>query len=546
MDKEAVVQTNLSGRQSSPNWLKILAVFLIVLGIFFRFSHLENKIYWHDETFTSLGISGHTLAELKQEIVNGEVTSFSTLDRYQYINPDRGIDNTVHYLMESDPHHPPFYYVLVRLWAQFFGDSPSKVRILSAIFSLLIIPAFYWLCLELFDSPLVGYVGISLVAVSPLHILFAEEARQYSLWTLICILSSAALLRAMRRETFRSWCVYSLILCLGFYTHLLTGLVAIAHGTYVAIKESFRLTKTSLSYLCGTLVASILFLPWLLVLISNVDTAVTQTSWLSSKFDNPFSVILLFLNHTRAVFFDVNLANDNPWIDFGTINSPTLYIVATAVSLFLLTYVLYFLFQEISSRKGLLFISLLGFFCSILFLLHDLIFGGVISTVFRYQLPFYLGLQLVFASVVALHIFSDKFWRQRMGILIVSSLYIASIISDVSMMRNDSWWINEPSQTSYEISKAIETSDRPLVIIDDNIVNLGAALVLSHQLDSKTNLLSIHQGNSLEFPLGYSNVFVLDLSYGQNLFEQAKQQGYSLKPIYPLKTLWKISAEKSS
>ncbi|WP_293121042.1 glycosyltransferase family 39 protein [Moorena sp. SIO4G3] len=519
-----------------------MAIFLIVLGIFFRFYHLENKIYWHDETFTSMGISGHTLAELKQEIVNEQVTSFSTLDQYQYINPDRGIDNTVRYLIESDPHHPPFYYVLVRLWAQIFGDSPSEVRILSAIFSLLIIPAFYWLCLELFGSSLVGYVGISLVAVSPLHILFAEEARQYSLWTLICILSSAALLWAIRRETFWSWSVYSLILCLGFYTHLLTALVAIAHGTYVAIKQSFRLTKTALSYLCGTLVASILFLPWLLVLIGNVDTAVTQTSWLSSKFDNPFSLILSFFNRTRAVFFDVNLANDTPWIDFGTVDSPTLYIAATAFSLFLLTYVVYFLFQEISSRKGLLFISLLGFFCTILFLLYDLIFGGVISSVFRYHLPFYVGLQLVFASVITLHIFSDQLWQQRMGILIASSLLIASIISDVSIMRNDSWWLNEPSHTSHEISKAINQFDSPLLIIDDNIINLGAALVLSHQLDSKTHLLSMHEGHSLELPLEYTNIFLLDLSYSQNLFEQARQEGYSLRPIYPLKRLWKISA----
>jgi uncharacterized membrane protein len=547
MDKDVVVlQTPLQRTQSSPNGLKILAVFLIILGIFFRFSPLENKIYWHDETFTSLAISGHTLAELKQEIDNEQVTSFSTLDRYQYINRDRGVNDTVRYLRESDPHHPPLYYILVRLWAQIFGDSPSTLRRLSALFSLLVIPAFYWLCLELFDSSRVGYVGISLVAVSPLHILFAQEARQYSLWTVICILSSAALLRAIRRETFWSWLVYSIILCLGFYTHLLTGLVAIAHGTYVAIQQSFRLSKTVLSYLCATLVASILFLPWLLVLIGNVGTAVTQTSWLSSTFDNPFSLIFSFFNRTRAVFFDVNLAEDTPWIDFGTVDSPILYISATAVSLCLLSYIVYFLFQEVSSRKGLLLLALLGIFSSLLFLIHDLIFGGVISIVFRYQLPFYVGLQLVFASVVTWHIFSNKLWQQRIGILMAITLLSASLISDMSIIRNDSWWINQPSQSSYEISKVINQFDRPLVIIDDNIINLGAALVLSHQLNSKTDLLSMHQEDSLEQPLGYSNIFLLDLSDSKNLLEQVRQQGYYFQPINSLNKLWKIKNYKLS
>lgn len=42
---------------------------------------------------------------------------------------------------------------------------------------------------------------MALIAVSPFHVLYAQEAREYSLWTVTILLSSAALLRAMRVKT---------------------------------------------------------------------------------------------------------------------------------------------------------------------------------------------------------------------------------------------------------------------------------------------------------------------------------------------------------
>ena len=37
-------------------------IFLVV-GVFFRFANLDAKVYWHDETYTSLRISGYTVNE---------------------------------------------------------------------------------------------------------------------------------------------------------------------------------------------------------------------------------------------------------------------------------------------------------------------------------------------------------------------------------------------------------------------------------------------------------------------------------------------------
>jgi hypothetical protein len=39
---------------------QILLVIILVLGLFFRFANLDRKVYWSDETFTSLRVSGYT------------------------------------------------------------------------------------------------------------------------------------------------------------------------------------------------------------------------------------------------------------------------------------------------------------------------------------------------------------------------------------------------------------------------------------------------------------------------------------------------------
>ncbi|MHC5721264.1 MAG: glycosyltransferase family 39 protein, partial [Nostoc sp.] len=96
----------LLAKANPSTWLKILLIILIGLGILFRFAHLGHKIYCCDESWTSVAISGHTVAELKQEVYNHQGTiPISTFDKYQHINLDRDVADTVNYLITSDPQH---------------------------------------------------------------------------------------------------------------------------------------------------------------------------------------------------------------------------------------------------------------------------------------------------------------------------------------------------------------------------------------------------------------------------------------------------------
>jgi len=533
-------------KQNPPIWLKVLVIFLIGLGFFFRFAHLGQKAIWYDEAFTLLAISGHTVTEVQQEVLNEGVIPVAALDKYQHLNPDRGINDTVRYLMTSDPQHPPLYYTVVRLWAQVFGDSTASVRSLSAAISLLIFPSVYWLCLELFESTVVGWVAIALMAVSPLQIFLAQDARQYGLWMVTILVSSAALLRTLRRETFLNWAIYALTLAVGLYTHLFTVLVAMAHGIYVASQQRFRFNRTLANYLFGTTVGLFIFLPWIFVFITHIITAKQLTSHLSFyKLDNPFDLIAILLTQITRIFFDINLSSYTPLVNksFWEIGHTYYSIIAGIFSLILISSILDLFYKERLTRFSL-FLIFLGAVPSICLLLPDLILGGIRSTVFRYQLPLYLSLQIAVAYILGVHIFSEKHWQQKIWQCLMVGFLLAGLVSDVMLFKADTWWLQIGNQYSLATAKYINKFDNSLLLSSNHIYNIGSLLILNHLLNSNVNLLIVQDHYLPLLPQEAENIFLFDsdMTKNQNLLTRFKEdKTYSLRLIEePFTELWQV------
>lgn len=153
------------------NWLRVFIVLLLVLGVFFRFANLGLKVYWEEEAFTSLRISGYTESELIQQVFKGQEIGIENLQKYQRPNPEKSVIDTIKGLAVEEPQHTPLYFIMVRLWVQLFGNSVAVTRSLSAVISLLVFPCVYWLCRELFESPLTAWIAVALIAVSPFHVL---------------------------------------------------------------------------------------------------------------------------------------------------------------------------------------------------------------------------------------------------------------------------------------------------------------------------------------------------------------------------------------
>ena len=373
--------------------LRFLVVVLLILGLFFRFANIDKKFYWYDEVFTSLRISGYTQIEVLHEISSGQLVAAKDLMKYQRLNQTKNWGDTVKSLAIEEPQLPPLYFLAVKYWAKLFGDSPAATRSFSVWMSLLAFPGLYWLCRELFASPEVAWIVVGLLAVSPLQVLYAQEARPYSLWPVLILLSCASLLRAMRLQTKISWSIYAVANILGIYTHLFSLLVAFGHGIYLVGSQGFTLNKKVVSYLIASAVSLLTFLPWMGILMVNKRAVGGATNWSALEI-NRLSLVNNWARNIGRVFWDFGL----------TSNARSIYLIALAAATLILVaivgYAVYFLCSETSKQVWLFVLTVMAV-TALAVVLPDVILGGIRSTKARYLFPTYLGMQIAVAYLLA-------------------------------------------------------------------------------------------------------------------------------------------------
>lgn len=534
--------------ESTPTWalpptgLRFLVIVLLVLGIFFRFVNLDRKVYWCDETYTSLRISGYTAEEFVQQVFKGKVIDVKSLQKYQRPNPEKSVIDTIKGLAAEEPQHSPFYYVMARFWVQMFGSSVAVTRSLSALISLLAFPAIYWLCLELFESPLTGWVSIALLSVSPFHVLYAQEAREYSLWTVSILLSSAALLRAIRKQTKLSWGIYAITLTLSFYSFLFSGWMVIGHGIYVILIKGFRLNKTVTSYLLASMVGLMLFVPWFLVVINNYTV---YTSTTSTQLTVPIWVLLKsWARNLSFVFFDAQAFLSGGFSDNDPASywHPLTYLIPLVLGL--VGYAIYFLFRHTPERIRLFVLTLIGSIALPLVLV-DLYMGWRLTSFSRYLVPCWLGIQLTVAYLLANKITanSPNSRQQKLWQVVVIALISGGILSCTVSSQAEALW-NKGSYYNSKIAHIINQANRPLLIGYSSA--MCDMLSLSYLLNPKVKLLllPIFPGSELliKIPERFNEAFLFD-PHNAN-FRSSSEKAYNpaSKIIYNLNDikLWKL------
>jgi uncharacterized membrane protein len=80
---------------------------------------------------------------------------------------------------EAVDDHPPLYYSLLHLWMN-FGDSPSSLRLISAIGGALAAPLAFLLGRQI-GGMAVGLLSALFVALSTLQLEYSQDARSYAL-----------------------------------------------------------------------------------------------------------------------------------------------------------------------------------------------------------------------------------------------------------------------------------------------------------------------------------------------------------------------------
>ncbi|MBG1266888.1 glycosyltransferase family 39 protein [Nostoc sp. WHI] len=534
----------------APSWLRFLIIFLLAMSILFRFFNLDGKVYWNDEIYTSLRISGYTITEVKQQIFNGRVIAEESFVQFQGVNPEKSLNDTIMSLAKVDSQHPPLYYVIARFWMEIFGNSVTAIRSLSAFISLLVFPCVYWLCRELFNVPLsVPGVAIALMAISPIHLVYAQEAQEYILWLVTILLSSASLLRAMRLESedkdelskkrqrpdiFAIWSIYTVTLAISLYTFLWSGFVAVAHGIYVIIIAKFQLTETVRTYLLASLLGFLAFMPWMVVVMGDFfqflisgEKATTQLSLMP--------IIPFLLMQLSRIFFDIGLRSENP-----------LTYLITPIFLTLVGYSLYFLCIT-TNYKVWLFIITLIVVPALPLILPNLITGGIQLFSEPYFIPSYLGIQLTVAYLIATQLYNGSGSRRSIWHIIMVFVIICGLVSSKVSSQAETWWNKGMSYGNPQVAQIINQTTRPLLISDALGNNYGNVFSLSYLLKPKVRFLLVNNQKTPKIPDGFSDVFLLNPS---DNWRETIEKKYKLKTdiVYGdnYYSVWKLTKPRNS
>jgi uncharacterized membrane protein len=494
-------------RVSKLVWLWLAAV-VIGAGFYFRFANLDRKVYWHDEVYTSLYMAGYRITEARKQLVNRPEINAQDVLNYQQLDPQRSVLDTINALAAEDPIHPPLYFVSLRLWAHVFGSSVRAIRSLSALLSLLVFPCLYWLCCELFESSLTAWIAMMIVAVSPFHVFYAQEARQYSLLAAVILFASAALLYALRRQTRGGWIVYTAALVFGLYTHVLFAGVILGHLLYVLGMslplvnwKIRRLPRAVLYYLLATSIGLIAFAPWGLIVVRNLGGVEATFSFLNRQ-DSVLKLVEQWGYCFGSLFVDI--ADRRVRVVYG-FDYPWLQLIYLPV-LILALYSIYFLCRR-AERRVLLFVSTLIGTAFIMLALPDLLLGTWASSVQRYLISSFLGVQLSVAHLFAERLTASGFARRRVWQGLFAVLIMVGVVSCATGSRAE-MWSNKGNPHIPQIARIINAAPAPLVICSFGEPASADAVTLSYLLEPKVKIRMMDKSDVIVVPGGYSDLYL--------------------------------------
>ncbi|MCA9708191.1 MAG: glycosyltransferase family 39 protein [Myxococcales bacterium] len=443
-------------------------------------------------------------------LFDGTPKSVADLLGVQWPRPGRGLADTVRALASDDPQHPPLYYALAWLWVQAFGCSITVLRSLSVVLGLLALPSMYWLCVELLAPPAhdrgpvgldgrrLGTVAVMLLAVSPVHVLYAGEAREYALWTTLTLVSSAALLRAWRRRTGPAWVLYAVSTTLSLYTSPLTGLVVLGHLAYVLWCARPRPPRALLWFGASIGGAGLAFLPWAGAIVEHT----TGLSWTAIPIPNPLLAQHWGLHVARAFIV--------PRGDFGFDTTPVQLTLAAIVPLG--AYALYVVARRTPSRIGA-FVVLMAGATALPLALPDVLLGGQRSTATRYLLPTILVAQLALALLLARRTRAGARGRLAWR-LVTAAILLTGAGSCLHAARGETTWIKVISYHLPSLARIIDEHPRPVIVVSSEGINFGTILALGHRLRPDARLVLVDgrrvAPRAPPLPADARDVFVLD------------------------------------
>lgn len=159
------------------------------------------------------------------------------------------------------------------------GQSAFVVRLASVFLGVLNIAGIFQLGQQA-GSARAGLIAAFLLAISPFHIWYSQEARMYSLLTGQLILAHIGLIALLRGKSKRFWLLYGVGMGTAVFTHYFTFLILLAHAIYfiLHLRQNPGLTRQWFGLMAALAAA---FTPWIFLIGGRAGYNAAVPTWIA-------------------------------------------------------------------------------------------------------------------------------------------------------------------------------------------------------------------------------------------------------------------------
>ncbi len=156
----------------------------------------------------------------------------------------------------------PVYFFLLKAWTALFGSGELAARSLGVLFGIVSIFLIYILAAKLFNKR-AALISAFLLSVSPYHIYYSQQIRNYSLFVLLGLLSMIIFIRTWRERRGRIRALVAVNVLL-VYTHGFGIFVPLVQSLFLMVNK-----KIDRRWVAGGCVTLVLLLPLAAVFLHN-------------------------------------------------------------------------------------------------------------------------------------------------------------------------------------------------------------------------------------------------------------------------------------
>ncbi|MBE2220999.1 MAG: glycosyltransferase family 39 protein [Anaerolineae bacterium] len=195
----------------------------------------------------------------------------------------------------STRNHMPLYFVMLQGWGK-LGLNEFVVRYFSVLAGMIGLAVLYKAG-ELIAGRKAGLIALFLLAISPFHIWFSQEARMYTLMMTLILAANFCVLVVLRQANASRWwwLGYTVTMILAVYTHYFAGLLLLVHYIFFSLHYRYR-PELFKRWLVSGVVVGASFALWVFMMAMTGGYANAPISWIEpAQFYDPFLTLLSFV-----------------------------------------------------------------------------------------------------------------------------------------------------------------------------------------------------------------------------------------------------------